>query len=85
VPDYKSVKEYTLAMNVAVMVNQHDGGQTWTLSRLSDGARLRLSFDWGDEDRHYADITRWLDTLPWPGEDDPRVNMQGTYEDRRVS
>lgn len=77
-----TIKDYCLAMNVAYMVNQFDGGQTWTFSR--DGVTWSGSFDWGGEDAFFAAVTKWLDSLPWPTEDDPRVQMQGTYTDRRA-
>lgn len=78
----KTVRDYALAMNVAIMVNQFDAGQTWTLSH-HQGATLRASYEWGEEDAFFLRLTRWLDDQPWPGSDDPRVQMHGTYTDRR--
>lgn len=80
----KQLQEYLLAMDVAYMSNLFDGGRTFTFSRQSDGIKYRDTYYWGDEDAFERRVRQWLDKQPWPREDDPRVSMAGTYEDRRA-
>jgi hypothetical protein len=83
----KAVRDYVVAMEFSMMLNTFDGGQSLTLERKeADGrtTRLRDSYYWGDEDRFNRRVRQWLDSQPWPREDDPRASMEGTYEDRRA-
>jgi hypothetical protein len=54
-----------------------DGGQTLSMTHTASGVTWRGSFMWGDERRFIHRARKWLNTLPWPREDDPRV--EGAY------
>ncbi len=76
----QSIRTYTEQLGVQVAVAQHDGGQTWNLlvirgeeSGYTGPFTVRVSFDWGDEDRAFTAMNSWLNTVSWPREDDPRV------------
>jgi hypothetical protein len=75
-----TVRTYAAQLGVDVEVNTHDSGQTWTLEVLRGEASgytgpftIRASYEWGEEDRHFARLNEWLNGVPWPSEDDPRV------------
>lgn len=73
--------DYARALGLTVETFQFDGGQTVTLTVPGTCGPLvwRGSFEWGDEDRFNRTVRTYLDSLPWPTEDDPRVATEGTY------
>lgn len=75
----KATKDYADDLNVAVVQHLFDGGTTYALS-APNGKRIRLTYYWGDDEARFdRSITEWLDAVPWPTEDDPRVAQQGVY------
>jgi hypothetical protein len=70
-------RAYALQLGTIVEVRQHDSGQTWIVSL--DGVVWRGSFQWGEEDAFFARLNAHLNTLPWPREDDPRIQHEGAY------
>lgn len=72
----RQLVEYIEALGLTLERFQFDGGQTWVIK----GRGLpvwRGSYEWGEE-RHFENRLRAaLDAIPWPTDDDPRV--QGEY------
>jgi hypothetical protein len=61
-------------------------GATFTLRTFDGGQQLQMtygkityigSFEWDQRVRFIKRATKWLHELPWPTDDDPRV--QGEY------
>lgn len=65
---------YAQTLGCVATTSLHDSGQTVVVSygTGADMVTWRGSFDWGDEDRFNGRLLKWLNTLPWPGADDPR-------------
>lgn len=74
---FKQLREYISALGGTVDVFTFDCGQRW---RIKVGlVTWSNSFECGDEVRFALAVQRWLDGLPWPREDDPRVDVEDTY------
>lgn len=66
---------YAKALGCIVNVNSFDGGMRVVIHHRSSSGVVTWagSFEWGDEGRFNDRIRDWLDSLPWPHDDDPRV------------
>jgi hypothetical protein len=78
-------RQYAEDLGVEVTTSLFDGGQTYTL-RVVRGDQpgyngpysIRLTYYWGDNvGRFNRAVKAWLDDVPWPTEDDPRVTEEG--------
>lgn len=69
-------RQYAIGLGCVVQVNQHDSGQTWVIENPESRIVWRGSFDWGDEERFFARLNKFLHTLPWPREEDPREGAE---------
>lgn len=68
------------ALGVTVETFQFDGGVTVRMTHPSEDRAFSLTREWGDSIAAFeARIQKWLNTLPWPTEDDPRVQHEGAY------
>lgn len=76
-PMFKTLTEYIEALGGTVVTFTFDCGQQWSIK--VGIARLTDAFECGDEARFEQRVRRWLDGLPWPREDDPRVREEGIY------
>lgn len=72
-------RRYAEMLGVWVATRTFDGGQDVTLTHQPTGAQWNLTIYHGDEARMNRTITKRLHTLPWPQEDDPRVEHTGEY------
>lgn len=68
---------YAAALGVEWRHHTFDGGQTVTLTY--QGFTWRGSYNWGDDATFLTNAQHFLDGLPWPTSDDPRVATEGTY------
>lgn len=74
----KANKDYADLLGVTYEMSLFDGGQTYRLAHAT--GKLTVTYYWGDDEaRLDRTITRWLNSLPWPTEDDPRVVEEGVY------
>lgn len=71
------LRRYAAVVGASFETFQFDGGLTIAMTHGGNG--FRDSEDWGGIDRLYRSATKWLNNLPWPTEDDPRVENTGAY------
>lgn len=66
------------ALGCVVALNTHDSGQTLALSHGAgaDMVSFRGGYQWGEEDQFARRVQKWLNTLPWPTDDDPREDHE---------
>lgn len=78
-------RQYAADLGVVIDRRQFDDGETFYL-RVKRGDlpgyngpyTTRLTFRYGDNEALFEHIVKqWLDTVPWPTEDDPRVVEKG--------
>jgi hypothetical protein len=67
---------YAAVLGATVETNRFDGGERVTI-RFGHVAYTAV-ITYGDEVQVNRRILKWLHTLPWPQEDDPRV--EGAYK-----
>jgi len=77
----KEAIEYAQFLGCTVAQSQFDGGQSVAVSYGSGAVMVtwRGSYEWGDDAQFARRLARWLNGLPWPTEDDPRVEHEGVY------
>lgn len=75
----KNNSRYAALLGCRVRTDWFDGGCTVSITygKGVDAVTWRGSYCYGDEDRFNRRVTLWLHTLPWPQEDDPRVEHEG--------
>lgn len=71
---FKQLIEYITALGGTVETFTFDCGQRWAIK--VGIVTWSGSFECGDEVRFEQAVRRWLNSLPWPREDDPREDMQ---------
>lgn len=75
---FKELQAYITALGGTLERFTFDCGERWAI-------RVGIvtwsgSYECGDEVRFAQSVRRWLDSLPWPREDDPREGMsEDTY------
>lgn len=73
-----TLDDYIKALGLTADWFQFDGGRSLTIK----GRGLpvwRGSYEWGEESRFDHLVRMHLDAVPWPTEDDPRVQHEGAY------
>lgn len=76
VDSQRELKAYVAVMGGEYRAFLFDGGVTVTITVGTE--TFRATHEWGDDEaRLIKNATRFLNGLPWPGEDDPRVIHEG--------
>lgn len=73
------INDYILAMGLSPTWHQFDGGRNLIITGLNGRPVWRGSYEWGEELLFERRVRSYLDRLPWPGDDDPRVATAQPY------
>lgn len=74
------LQAYATMLDAEFELRVFDGGQRIRMSAIVDGKALEASYYlyWGDDEARWLRLAeRFLDGLPWPTEEDPRVQNEG--------
>lgn len=73
-----AIEGYAKDLGCQYRLDEDDNG---TLMTITKPGYTRFSYFayWGDDEAQRRAAVRWLHDLPWPAEDDPRVQNEGTY------
>jgi len=74
-------RKYAEILGVEVTERQFDNGVFVTLEHRGEQSSAKWSgmMVHGESEKFNRRVMKWLHTLPWPREDDPRVATEGVY------
>ncbi len=75
----QELKQYANDIGATFVIRWHDSGISLKLAYPGHATRFR-TYEFDDPQGLIdSDIQRWLNSLPWSTEDDPRVESTGVY------